>query len=76
MWKYDIGNFVHGDEMLTKDRGMLFSVSSSYLYYIITDTVCMNVAKVTGAKEIAFHASNTIIIIILIILHFFSPISY
>ena len=41
----------------------------------------MNVAKVTGAKGIAFHASNTILIIIIIIiliiiLNFFSPISY
>jgi hypothetical protein len=36
----------------------------------------MNVAKGTGAKGIAFHASNTIIIIILIILNFFSPIIY
>jgi hypothetical protein len=58
--------------MLTKDRGMLFSILSSYLYYTITDTVCMNVAKVTGAKGTAFHASNTI----LIILNFFSPLSY
>jgi len=81
MWRYDIGDFVHGDEMLTTDRVKLFSISSSFLYYIITDTVCMNVAKVTGAKGIAFHASNTILIIIIIIiliiiLNFFSPISY
>jgi hypothetical protein len=38
----------------------------------------MNVAKVTGAKGIAFHASNMILIIIIliVILNFFSPISY
>jgi hypothetical protein len=77
MWRYDIGDFVHGDEMRTTDGVMLFSISSSYLYYIITDTVCMNVVKLTGAKGIAFHASNTVLIIILIIiLNFFSPISY
>lgn len=28
-----LGDFVHGDELLTKDSGMPFSVSSFDLYY-------------------------------------------
>ena len=63
--------------MLTKDKGMLSSVSSSDLYYIITDTVRINVTRVNSAMGIALHESNTVpIIVVVIIINLFSPISY
>jgi hypothetical protein len=66
--------------MLTKDKGMLSSVSSSDLYYIITDTVRINVTRVNSAMGIALHESNTVpiivVVVVVIIINLFSPISY